>query len=95
MVIVIIVIGKSEAKMLFVLELYYGGVIKKIEKYWELGPSSVCITCWGIGHKRMGKCGSCPSKYVICADIHKLDKHQYGIDRCNKESRKICTYLVV
>lgn len=60
--IVITVSGEAEAKKLCASGLHFGGIGKdgrKVlgEKYWESGPSSVCMTCCGIGHERMGKCG--------------------------------------
>ena len=54
---VITVSGESEAKKLCASGLRFGRVVKVVEKYWESGPSSVCMTCCGIGHERMGKCG--------------------------------------
>ena len=93
--IVITVSGESEAKTLCASGLRFGGVVKIVEKYWESGPSSVCMTCCGIGHERMGKCGSRPPKCVICAGPHKMDEHQCGVNGCNKGSRKICAHVVV
>lgn len=95
MAIVITVSGKSEAKMLCASGLRFGGVVKIVEKYWESGPSLVCMTCCGIGHKRIGKCESRPPRCIICAGPHKMDEHQCGVNGCNKGSRKICAHVVV
>ena len=93
--IVITVSSKSEAKKLCASGLRFGGVIKVVEKYWESGPSSVCMTCSGIGHERMGKCGDQVPKCVICAGPHKIGDHQCGVTGCNKGRGKICAHVVV
>lgn len=95
MAINIIVSGKREAKTLYTLRLRFDGVVKIEEKYWELELSSVCITCSSIGYELIRKCRSRSPKCIICANPHKMIKHQYGINKCNKESRKIYVYVVV
>lgn len=67
--------GENEGKRLFASGLRFGGTVKVVEKYWESGPSSVCLTCCGIGHERMGKCGDQPPKCIICAGPHKIKDH--------------------
>ena len=59
---------KSEvkAKKLCASGLRFGQVIKKVEKYWKAGPSSVCMTCCGIGHERMGDYNSATKVYHLC-----------------------------
>lgn len=49
--IVITVQGETEAKKLCASGLRFGGVVRVVERYWEVGPSSVCMTCSGIGHQ--------------------------------------------
>lgn len=65
--IVITVKGEAEAKKFCASGLCFGGVIRFVGRYWEAGPSSVCMTCCGIGHQQMGSCGDQPEKFVICA----------------------------
>lgn len=60
--IIITVKGETEAKQLCASGLRFGGVVRVVEKYWEAGPSSVCMTCCGIGHERMESCGNRPAK---------------------------------
>ena len=93
--IVITVSSESEAKKLCASGLRFGGVVKVVEKYWESGPSSVCMTCSGIGHERMGKCGDRVPKCVICAGPHKIEDHRCGVTGCNKGRGKICAHVVV
>ncbi len=88
--IVITVGNKAEAKRLCVSGLRFGGIVKRVEKYWEVGPSSVCRTCCGIGHERMGQCGDRLPKCVICAGSHKVEDHQCGVVSCHKKPGKIC-----
>ena len=92
---VITVSGESEAKKLCASGLRFGRVVKVVEKYWESGPSSVCMTCCGIGHERMGKCGDRVSKCVICAGPHKIEDHRYGVTGCNKGAGKVCIHITV
>ena len=93
--IVITVSGKSEAKKLCASGLRFGGVVKVVEKYWESGPSSVYMTCCGIGHKRMGKCGDRVPKCVICAGPHKIKDHRCGVSGCNKGAGKVYVHVTV
>ena len=64
-----------------------------MEKYWEAGPSSVCIRCCSIGYERMRSCGDRSSKCIICAGLHKLKDHCCGVAGCNKEKGKICVHV--
>ena len=93
--IVITVSGESEAKKLFASGLRFGGVVKVVEKYWESGPSSVCMTCCGIGHERMGKCGDRVPKCVICAGPHKIEDQRCRVTGCNKGAGKVCVHVTV
>lgn len=58
--IVITVSNEHVAKQLIASGLRFGGMVKKVEKFWEAGPGSVCLRCFGIGHKRLEKCGDRP-----------------------------------
>jgi len=91
--IVITVKGEAEAKKLCASGLRFGGVVRVVERYWEAGPSSVCMRCCGIGHERMGSCGDRPSKCVICAGPHKVEDHCCGVAGCNKGKGKICIHV--
>ncbi len=91
--IVITVKGEVEAKKLCASGLRFGGLIRVVEKYWEAGPSSVCMTCCGIGHERMGSCRNRPTKCVICSGAHKVEEHQCGVIGCTKGRGKTCPHV--
>lgn len=71
--IVITVGNEAEASKLCANGLRFGGVPKMVEKYWEAGPSSVCMTCSGIGYDRFGGYGKKLVQCVICAGAHKSE----------------------
>ena len=50
--IVITVNNKIKAKRLIANRFQFGGIIKKVERYWDAGPGSNCIKCCEINHKR-------------------------------------------
>lgn len=93
--IVITVKSESEAKQLCTSGLRFGHVVKKVEKYWEAGPSFVCMTCCGIGHERMGRCNDRPPRCIICAGLHKTSEHRCGVLGCSKEIGKVCVHVEV
>ena len=93
--IVITVGNEAEAKRLCASGLRFGGIVKMVEKYWESGPGSVCRTCCGIGHERMGQCGDRLPKCVICAGPHKVEDHQCGVVGWHKKPGKICVHVKV
>ena len=93
--IVITVSSESEAKRLCASGLRFGGILRVVEKYWESRPSSVCMTCCGIGHERMGKCGDRQPRCVICAGPHKLEDHQCGVTSCHKGKEKVSIHVTV
>ena len=64
-----------------------------IEKYWEAGPSSVCMSCAGVGHDRWGKCGDRAIQCVIYAGAHKAENHRCGVIGCTRKMGKICTHV--
>lgn len=51
--IVIIIKGKVEANKLCAFGFQLGGIVRVVERYWEVIPSLVCIKCWCIGYKHM------------------------------------------
>lgn len=93
--IVITVRGETEAKHLCASGLRFGGVTRVVERYWEAGPSSVCMTCCGIGHERMGNCGDRPSQCTICAGAHKVENHRCGVVGCTKGVGKVCVHVML
>ncbi len=46
-----------------------------VERYWDVEPNSVCMTCCGIGHQRIGSCEGRPQKCIICADLYKIEDY--------------------
>lgn len=93
--IVITVKGEIETKKLCASGLRFGGLVREIENFWEAGPSSVCMTCCGIGHERMGNCGNRPVQCTICTGAHKIEDHQCGVVGCTKNKGKICPHVKV
>ena len=91
--IVITVKREAEAKKLCASGHRFGRVVRVVERYWEAGPSSVCITCCDIGHQQMGGCGDRPQKCVICAGPHKIEAHQCGVAGCKKGMGKIWVHV--
>ena len=51
--------------------LRFGEAPKVVEKYLEAGPSSVCMTCSGMGRDQLGGCNERPEQCVICTGAHK------------------------
>ena len=92
--IVITVSNKNVAKQLIASGLRFGGAVKKVEKFWEAGPGSVCMRCCGIGHERLGSCGNRPEKCIMCAGEHQISEHQCGVRGCSKGMGKLCVHVV-
>lgn len=92
--IVITVGNKAEALKLCAKRLRFGGALKVSEKYWEAGPSSVCMTCSGISHNRLGRCDEKAAKCVICVGAHKSKNHKCGVTGCTTKKGKICIHVV-
>ena len=92
--ILITVSSESEAKRLLASGLRFGGAVKKVEKYWDAGPGSVCLKCCGIGHERQNRCGDRPEKCIMCAGPHPASEHQCGVNGCSKGRGKLCVYVV-
>ena len=91
--IVITVKEEFEAKQLCASRLRFGGIVRVVERYWEAGPSSVCMTCYGIGHERMGSCGNRAPQCIICSGPHKMEEHCYGVIGFRKGKGKICAHM--
>ncbi len=92
--IVITVGNEAEALKICAKGLRFGGAPKVVEKYWEAGPSSVYMTCSGIGHDRLGGCRERPAQCVICAGAHKSENHKCGVTGCITKKGKICIHVV-
>ena len=73
--IVITVSNKIKAKRLIANGLQFREVIKKVERYWDTGPGSVCMKCCGNGHERQSSYGDRPEKCIMCAGAHPASKH--------------------
>lgn len=67
--------------------------MRVVERYWEAGPGSVCMTCCGIGHERMGSCGDRAPQCIICSGPHKMEEHYCGVAGCVKGKGKICAHV--
>ncbi len=91
---IVITVGTSEeAAKLCSKGLRFGGALKVVEKYWEAGPGSVCLSCAGVGHDRLGECGDRAVQCVICAGAHKVEDHRCGVTGCVVKMGKICTHV--
>ena len=91
---IVITVGTSEeASKLCSGGLRFGGALKVVEKYWEARPSSVCLSCAGIGHDCLGECKNRAVQYVICAGAHKVQDHRCGVIGCTMKMGKICTHV--
>ena len=87
---IVITVGTSEeAAKLCSKGLRFGGALKVVEKYWEARPGSVCLSCAGVGHDRLGECGGRAVQCVICAGAHKVEDHRYGVTGCAVKMGKI------
>ena len=54
---IVITVGTNkEVSKLCSRGLRFGGVLKPIEKYWEAGPSLICLSYAGGGHDSLEKC---------------------------------------
>lgn len=74
---IVITVGSEEdVSKLCAKKLRFGGAPKVVKKYWEAGPSSVCMTCSGIGHDRLGGCKQRSEQCVICAGAYKSENHE-------------------
>lgn len=42
----------------------------------------------------MGNCGGRPQKYIICADLYKIEDHHFGVVGYRKRKENICVYII-
>lgn len=68
--------------------------MKKVEKYWDARPGSVCLKCCGIGHESLGSYGDRPEKCIMCAGVYPASEHQCGVNGSNKGRGKLCIHVV-
>ena len=71
----------------------FGGTLKVVEKYWEAGLLSICMSCTGIGHDRLGGCGNRRVQCVICPDAYNVKNHKCGLIGCTAKIGKIYTHV--
>lgn len=64
-----------------------------MEKYWEAGLSSVCMTCYSIGHNQIKNCEDQLLKCIIYAGPYKVEDHCYKVAGCNKRKNIIHVYI--
>ena len=70
---IVITVGTSEeASKLCSRRLRFGGALKVVKKYWEVGPSLVCLSCASVGHDRLEEYKDQAIQCVICAGAHKV-----------------------
>ena len=92
--IVITVGNEADVSKLCAKGLRFGGVPKVVEKYWEAGPNSMCMTYSGIGHDRLKRCNERPVQCVICAGAHKSENHRDGVTGCVAKIGRICIHVI-
>lgn len=90
---IITIKGKVEIKNLYISGLQFGGVVKRVERYWEARPNLMCMKCFGIGYKHIESYRDWPSKYVICIGLYKVEDYCCSVVGYNKKKRKICIYI--
>ncbi len=91
--IVITVRDNAVASLLCPKGLRFGKTLKIVEKYWEVGPGSVCISCASVKHDRLEDYGKKTMQCVICAGSHKIENHKCGVTECSTKGGKICTNI--
>lgn len=92
---IVITVGSStKASQLCSKRLRFGGDLKVVEKYWEAGPSSICMSCTGIGHDRLEGCGDRAVQYAIFAGAHKVKSHKCDVTGCMAKIGNICTHII-
>lgn len=67
--IVVIIETRIEASKHYAKRLRFGRASKVVDKYWQAGPSSICITCLGISHNQLEGCNERSPYYTICLKI--------------------------
>ncbi len=83
-----------EASKLCSKGLRFGGALKVVNKYWEAGPSSIYMSCAGIGHDCLGECQDKAIQCVICTSAHKTENHRCGVTGCILKMGKLCTQVI-
>ena len=83
----------EKATKLYSKRLRFGDALKIVEKYWEVRPGSVCLSCAGISYDCLEKCADRNVQCVICADAHKVEDHRCWVTGCIVKMGKICTHI--
>lgn len=86
--------NSTEASQLCSKGLRFGGTLKVVEKYWEAGPCSICMSCAEIRHDQLTGCGNKGVQCVIYAGAHKVKSHKCGVIGCTAKIEKICTHVI-
>lgn len=86
---------ESKAKHIYASRLQFRGVVKAVEKYWEVGPSLVCMTCCSISHDRIKNCRNRPLQCIIFTGTHKVKEHCCGVTGCNKRKGEVCVNIAL
>ena len=84
---------EAETKKLYALGLQFGKAVKVVEMYWDTRQVLVYPTCCDIKHQRRGSYKGRPQKCIICVGPHKIEDHQCGVTKYQKEKGKICVYV--
>lgn len=88
--------SENKAKKLCASGLQFDGVVKVVQKYWELEPSLLSMTFYKISHEQIGKCKNWISKYVIYASLYKIEDHQCQTTGYNKRVLgKVYIYVIL
>lgn len=54
---------------------WFRKVVKKVEKFWDVGLESVYIRWCKIDYEYLGNCGDRPEKYVMCTEKYQVSKY--------------------
>ena len=82
-----------EASYLYANGLRFRGGLKVIERFWEVGPGSVCPIYCGVEYDRLENCEERPSQCTLCAGPHRLDEHRCRVNSCQSGSVKSCSHI--
>lgn len=86
--------SKIKAKQLCAFGLHFRYTIKRVEKYGEARPNSVCMTCCSIGYEYIDNYNNRPPKCIIYASLYKVSEHWCEIVGYSKGIEKSCIYVI-
>lgn len=75
---------------LYSKRLRFEEVLKVVEKYWEAGPGSICVSCVGVGHNCLAKYRNRAIQYVTYTRFHKIENYRCGVKSYMVKIYKIC-----